>query len=31
MSAFQQQITWAPDNVKWVLMERVFNYEAIEK
>jgi len=31
MSEFQQQITWAPDNVKWVLMERVFNYEAIEK
>ncbi|HEX3081004.1 MAG TPA: L-rhamnose mutarotase, partial [Puia sp.] len=31
MSAFQQQITWAPGNVKWVLMERIFNFEAIEK
>ena len=31
MSAFQQQISWAPDNVKWVLMERIFNFEAVEK
>lgn len=31
MSAFQQQIPWAPDNVKWVLMERIFNFEAVEK
>jgi L-rhamnose mutarotase len=31
MSEFQQQITWAPGDVKWVLMERVFNFEAGEK
>jgi len=31
MSEFQQQITWAPDDVKWVLMERVFNFESVEK
>ena len=30
MSDFQQQITWAP-NVKWVLMERIFNFEAVDK
>jgi L-rhamnose mutarotase len=31
MSRFQQQITWAPDNVKWILMERVFLFEASDK
>ncbi len=31
MSQFQQQITWAPDNVKWMLMERVFLFEAADK
>jgi L-rhamnose mutarotase len=30
MSAFQQQIPWAPRDVKWVLMDRVFNFEAGE-
>jgi L-rhamnose mutarotase len=30
MSEFQQQIPWAPPDVKWVLMERVFNFEAGE-
>jgi L-rhamnose mutarotase len=31
MSQFQQQISWSPENVKWVLMERVFNFEAVKK
>jgi L-rhamnose mutarotase len=31
MSEFQQQITWAPDNIKWVLMEKVFHFESSEK
>jgi L-rhamnose mutarotase len=31
MSQFQQQITWSPENVKWVLMERVFNFEVVKK
>ena len=31
MSLFQQQITWAPKNVKWILMERVFLFEAFDK
>ena len=31
MSQFQQQISWAPAGVKWVLMERIFNFEAVEK
>jgi L-rhamnose mutarotase len=31
MSQFQQRISWAPGGVKWVLMERVFNFEAIVK
>ena len=31
MSGFQQRIPWAQQDVKWVLMERVFNYEATEK
>ena len=31
MSQFQQQISWSPENVKWVLMERVFNFEAVNK
>ena len=30
MSAFQQRIPWAPPDVKWVLMDRVFNFEAGE-
>lgn len=28
MSQFQQEISWSPENVKWVLMERVFNFKA---
>jgi L-rhamnose mutarotase len=28
MSTFQQQIPWAAPGVKWILMERVFNFEA---
>jgi L-rhamnose mutarotase len=31
MSGFQQRIPWAQQGVKWVLMDRVFNYEATEK
>jgi L-rhamnose mutarotase len=31
MSQFQQQISWSPDGIKWVPMERIFNFEAIEK
>jgi L-rhamnose mutarotase len=31
MSQFQQQISWSPENVKWVLMDRVFNFEAVKK
>jgi len=31
MSEFQHQISWAPGGVKWVLMERIFNFEAVEK
>jgi L-rhamnose mutarotase len=31
MSEYQQQIPWAPRDVKWVLMEKVFNFEAAEK
>jgi L-rhamnose mutarotase len=31
MSEFQQQITWAPDDVKWVLMEKIFHFEAADK
>jgi L-rhamnose mutarotase len=30
MSEFQQQISWAPKNVKWVPMERIFNFEAAD-
>jgi L-rhamnose mutarotase len=28
MSTFQQQIPWAEPGVKWIPMERVFNFEA---
>jgi L-rhamnose mutarotase len=28
MSTFQQQIPWAAPGVKWIPMERVFNFEA---
>lgn len=31
MSRFQQQIAWAPANTKWILMERVFMFEASDK
>ncbi|HEY2648694.1 MAG TPA: L-rhamnose mutarotase [Puia sp.] len=31
MSEFQQTIHWAPQDVKWLLMERVFFYETAEK
>jgi L-rhamnose mutarotase len=27
MSEFQKQIPWAPSHVKWVLMDRIFNFE----
>jgi L-rhamnose mutarotase len=27
MSTFQKQIPWAKPGVKWVLMDKVFNYE----
>lgn len=30
MSEYQQQIPWAKPGVKWLLMERVFKYEAGE-
>ena len=30
MSQFQKQIPWAGPDVKWVLMERVFKFEAGE-
>jgi L-rhamnose mutarotase len=30
MSEYQQQIPWAKPGVKWVLMERVFKFEAGE-
>ncbi len=28
MSQFQKQIPWAKPDTKWILMERVFNFEA---
>jgi L-rhamnose mutarotase len=31
MSEFQQRITWAAEDVKWVLTERVFKYETADK
>jgi L-rhamnose mutarotase len=31
MSEFQQQITRAPDNIKWIPMERIFHFEAAGK
>ena len=31
MSEYQQRISWAADDVKWVLMERVFIYETADK
>jgi L-rhamnose mutarotase len=31
MAGFQQQIAWSPDDVKWVLMERIFHFEASDK
>ena len=30
MSQFQQQISWSPENIKWVLMERVYHFKAQE-
>jgi L-rhamnose mutarotase len=30
MSAFQNQIPWAPQDIKWLLMEKVFKYVADE-
>jgi L-rhamnose mutarotase len=29
MSEFQQQIPWARPDVKWIPMERVFNFESV--
>jgi L-rhamnose mutarotase len=31
MSEFQQQIPWAPEHVKWVPMDKIFNFEAADK
>jgi L-rhamnose mutarotase len=31
MSEFQQQINWSPGGEKWVLMERIFQFEAADK
>jgi len=31
MSEFQQRIPWAQEDVKWVLMERVFKYDVVDK